>query len=116
MAEFALLEHRLDTGGTDRITEGKRITFFPGKRKDKDGRTYKTGYHYWQFDFRDSDTGKRRRQYGGRIDTCPSQIRVGQYQRRSASFALANGLFRSAAQGVEVGVLGDNDGQVGDPD
>lgn len=61
------------------IAEGRRIEFFSGKRRLKNGEIKKTGHQYWQWVYRDPDTGKRKRPYGGRIETVPNAY---QYRRR----------------------------------
>lgn len=99
------LDRIFDTGKGKQIAEGRRIEFFEGKRKAKDGKTRKTGHHYWQWAYKDPDTGKRKRPYGGAIRTVPSlyQYRVGQYEaalaRRGAE-SLADALLRPALNGL----------------
>jgi len=95
----------LDTGKYEKIAEGRRIEFFEGKRKVKDGSTKKTGHHYWQWVYKDPDTGKRKRPYGGTIETVPNlyQYRIGQYQaaiRSRSPVSLADALLRPALDGV----------------
>jgi len=57
----------------EKIVEGRRIEFFEGKRKGKDGQTRKTGHYYWQWRWK-TDTG-RRAKYGGRIETASRRIK-----------------------------------------
>jgi hypothetical protein len=109
------LDSILKTDTDTAISEGKRISFFEGKRKGKDGTTRKTGHHYWQWDFKDPDTGKRRRTYGGEISTTPQsrQYRAIRYretnERNKAaksggdSIALADRLFRPEILRVQSG-------------
>jgi len=88
--------------GTGTIADGRRIEFFDGKRRTPNG-TKKTGYIYWQYAGTDPDTGKRKRTYGGRWDTCPSEIRKRQYQARRGLVVAASGLARFAEIGSESG-------------
>jgi hypothetical protein len=111
----SILENDTDTA----ISEGRRISFFEGKRKGKDGITRKTGHHYWQWDYKDPDTGKRKRPYGGPIATTPQsrQYRASQYQERNErnkaanterdSITLAERLFRPAGVRVQSGDTGE---------
>jgi hypothetical protein len=102
---LATLENRIETGETTPIEEGRRVHFFPGKRKLRDGRTKKTGHIYWEWAFRDPETGKRRRPYGGTLDKLPGEyrFRIGEYLKRRAetegsagsSGALTESFFRS---------------------
>jgi len=101
---LAGLEDRLDTGEETKIKEGRRVHFFPGKRKLKNGTTKKTGRIYWEWAFRDPETGARRRPYGGTLDKLPGEYRyrIGEYFKRSrategsdrGSRSLADSLFR----------------------
>ena len=83
---FEALDRLFDTGKTAKIAEGRRIEFFEGKRKMKDGKTKKTGHHYWQWVYK-TDTGGRKRPYGGAIATVPTiyQYRRGEYEARVSS-------------------------------
>ena len=70
----------------------------------KDGKTKKTGHHYWQWVYK-TDTGGRKRPYGGAIATVPSLYQyIGcQYEARIISRgveSLADALFRPAVNGV----------------
>ena len=99
------LDALFDTGAGKQIAEGRRIEFFPGKRKLKDGTTKKTDHHYWQWGYKDPDTGKRKRPYGGKIETVPSlyQYRIRQYQaalNRRSPESLADNLLRPALDGL----------------
>lgn len=101
-----LMDRAFDTGNLPIIAEGRRIEFFEGKRKGKDGKTRKTGNQYWQWAYRDPDTGKRKRPYGGRIETVPSayQYRRRQYEARVAARgpqSLADQLLRPALNGLQ---------------
>ena len=96
---FEILDRLHDTGKAKPIAEGRRIEFFEGKRKVKDGTTKKTGHHYWQWVFKDPDTGARKRPYGGSIETVPNayQYRRREYEARintRGSESLADALFR----------------------
>jgi hypothetical protein len=98
---LAALDRLFDTGKNQKIAEGRRVQFFEGKRKVKDGTTKKTGHHYWEWEYKDPDTGKRKRPYGGKIETVPPayQYRIGQYQASIASRgaeSLADQLLRPA--------------------
>jgi hypothetical protein len=74
---LAALDRLFDTGKTAEIAEGRRVEFFEGKRKTKDGTLKKTGHHYWQWVYK-TDTG-RKRPYGGKLETVPA---IYQYPRR----------------------------------
>ncbi len=100
-----LLDRLFDTGKTQKISEGRRIEFFEGKRRLKDGTLKKTGHHYWQWRWKEPDTGRRPTKYGGEISTVPNayQYRRGQYEARIASRgtqSLADQLLRPALNGV----------------
>ena len=95
------LDKLFDIGKMQKIAEGRRIEFFEGKRKVKNGETKKTGHRYWQWVYKDPDTGNRKRPYGGRIETVPAayQYRRGQYEARLSHGgveSLADTLFRPA--------------------
>lgn len=99
------LDRLFDTGEGKQIAEGRRIEFYPGKRKLKDGTLKKTEHIYWQWVYKDPDTGKRKRPYGGTLATVPSlyQYRIRQYQavvNRRSSESLADALLRPALDGV----------------
>jgi hypothetical protein len=98
LPDSILAELDRDTG---RIAEGARIEFYPGKRKGKDGITRKTGHYYWQTARTNPDTGKRKRKYGGEIETCPSEERKRQYRNRLDTGSLADRLLRPAIERVE---------------
>jgi hypothetical protein len=93
------------------IAEGRRIEFFEGKRKLKNGEWKRTGHHYWQYRWKASDTGKRKAKYGGGIETVPQAY---QYRRRQyeasisdrSPIALADALFRPAIAGLQNGDTG----------
>ena len=89
-----LLDKLADTGKLQQVAEGRRIQFFEGKRKVKDGTTKKTGHHYWEWSYKDPDTGKRKRPYGGSIATVPNAY---QYRRREYEAAHATGSPQSLA-------------------
>lgn len=96
-----VLDKLHDTGRVAKVAEGRRIEFFEGKRKVKDGSTKKTGHHYWQYRWTSPDTGKRKSRYGGSIETVPAiyQYRAKQYQASIAqrgTESLADHLFRPA--------------------
>ncbi len=76
---FEVLDRLFDTGKDKPIAEGRRIEFYEGKRKLKNGELKKTGHQYWQWAYKDPDTGKRKRPYGGSIETVPASY---QYRRR----------------------------------
>ena len=76
---LAALDGIFDTGKKQEIKEGRRIEFFEGKRKLKNGTIKKTGNHYWQWAYKTPDTGKRKRKYGGTTATVPISY---QYRRR----------------------------------
>lgn len=99
-----VLDKLFDTGKSEVIAEGKRIEFYPGKRKMKDGTLKKTGHYYWQWVYK-TDTGARKRPYGGKIETVPSlyQYRRREYEARINSRSpesLADALLRPALDGV----------------
>lgn len=99
------LDRLFDTGKTKEIKEGRRIQFFEGKRKVKDGTTKKTGRHYWEWSYKDPDTGARKRPYGGRIETVPTayQYRRREYEAKIGSRgveSLADQLLRPALTGL----------------
>jgi hypothetical protein len=98
------LDSLFDTGKVE-IKEGRRIEFFEGRRKVKDGTTKKTGHQYWQWRWKSSDTGKRKAKYGGKIETVPPayQYRARQYQASIAdrdAESLADKLLRPAINGM----------------
>jgi hypothetical protein len=100
-SQLDALDRIFDTGLGREIAEGRRIQFFEGKRKVKDGTTKKTGHHYWEWVYKDPDTGKRKRPYGGTIRTVPNlyQYRIGQYQaliHSRSTQSLADALLRPA--------------------
>lgn len=79
------MEDRIESGEETQIKTGRRVHFFPGKRKVKNGQTKKTGIIYWEWYFRDPETGNRRRPYGGTLDKLPAEYRyrLGEYLERS---------------------------------
>jgi len=96
-----LLDQMLDTGKLQPIAEGRRIEFYSGKRKLKNGTLKKTGHRYWQWVYKDPDTGKRKRPYGGKIETVPNiyQYRRREYEARISARSpesLADALLRPA--------------------
>lgn len=107
---FDVLDKWFDTGKDARIAEGRRIEFFEGKRKMKDGKLKKTGHAYWRWSFK-TDTG-RKRPYGGAIATVPAiyQHRRREYEARIASRSpesLADALFRPSFAGLSNGDTGE---------
>lgn len=103
------LDRLFDTGRKEIIAEGRRIEFFPGKRKMKDGTTKKTGHYYWEWRWK-TDTG-RKSKYGGLIETVPKiyQDRARKYQAsigHGGSKSLADALFRPAVIGLRNGDTG----------
>lgn len=103
------LDRLFDTGKTAEIAEGRRIEFFPGKRKMKDGTTKKTGHLYWEWRWK-TDTG-RKSKYGGKLETVPEiyQDRARKYEASIAirgTESLADALFRPAVSGVRNGDTG----------
>jgi hypothetical protein len=99
--DFSILAELDRDTGRQKIAEAARIEFFPGKRKGKDGITRKTGRYYWQTARKDPDTGKRKRKYGGEIETCPNEERKRQYRNRLDTGTLADRLLRPAIERVE---------------
>ena len=104
-AEIDELDRFFDTGKGQKIAEGRRIEFYQGKRKLKNGTLKKTNNVYWQWVYKDPDTGKRKRPYGGTLATVPSvyQYRIRQYQAVVNSRgveSLADALLRPALDGV----------------
>jgi hypothetical protein len=90
-----------DTGKAQTVAEGKRIEFFEGRRKLKDGTIKKTGIRYWQWRWKSSDTGKRKAKYGGKIETVPAiyQQRRERYEASitaGSAESLADALLRPA--------------------
>ena len=87
--------------GSASIAESKRIEFFQGKRKLKDGTTKKTGNYYWEYRWKSPDPGTRKAKYGGGIETVPARYwqRAERYKAALDSRgieSLADGLFRPA--------------------
>jgi len=80
------LDKIFDTGKGQAVVEGRRIEFFEGKRKLKDGTIKKTGIRYWQWRWKSSDTGKRKAKYGGKIETVPT---IYQYRRERYEASIA---------------------------
>jgi len=110
-AILAALDKLFDTGKMQTIAEGRRIEFFEGKRKVKDGTTKKTGHHYWQWVYKSPDTGNRKRPYGGAIETVPAsyQYRRRQYEARfshGGAESLADALFRPSLSEMRNGDTG----------
>lgn len=108
-AILASLDAIFDKQKTASIAEGRRVEFFEGKRKQKDGTWKKTGHLYWQYRWK-ADTG-RKSKYGGRLETVPNlyRKRADQYQasigNRGAE-SLADALFRPAVSGLSHGDTG----------
>lgn len=97
--------------GVASIAEGKRVEFYPGKRKLADGTTKKTGNYYWEYRWKSPDTGKRKAKYGGAIDTVPARYwqRAERYKANVSSRStesLADGLFRPAIVRLQNGDTG----------
>lgn len=97
-------------GSAASIAESKRIEFYPGKRKLKNGETKKTGNYYWEYRWK-TDTGERKAKYGGRIETVPARYwqRAERYKAAVGSGSpesLADGLFRPAIIRVQSGDTG----------
>ena len=109
---LASLDKAFDMAKDASIAEGRRIEFYEGKRKLKDGTTKKTGHQYWQWVYKDPDTGKRKRPYGGAISTVPNayQYRRREYEARIHSRgveSLADALFRPSLAGMSNGDTGE---------
>ena len=99
------LDRFFDTGKGRVIAEGRRIEFYEGKRRLKNGELKKTGHHYWQWVYKEPDTGKRKRPYGGEIGTVPTayQYRRREYEAKKFSGSpesLADQLLRPALDGL----------------
>lgn len=91
------LDKVLDIGIGKTIAEGRRIEFFEGKRKLKDGTIKKTGSRYWQWRWKSIDTGKRKAAYGGKIETVPT---IYQYRREQYEASIAKGVSESLADNL----------------
>ena len=108
---LANLDAIFDAQKSASIAEGRRIEFFEGKRKLSNGETKKTGHYYWQWVYKDPDTGKRKRPYGGAITTVPAsyQYRRREYEARKhngSPESLADALFRPSLSGLPYGDTG----------
>jgi hypothetical protein len=93
-----VLANIINTSNTVKIARGRRIEFYPGRRKTGEIVNDKpvwetTGYYYWQWVYTDAN-GKRRRPYGGKWDTPPKdESYVGYWQGRKNEFTATTGIY-----------------------